>query len=100
LRSNPPFFGARIDELVFLTIRAGYRQLRPCDSLSSIIEIGFPWVHRTPTEKVTKKGKKKTVMVSLPVMELPCSLIDEAVGRQLRRTRKGGIMRPVIAQAQ
>ena len=62
-------------------------------------EIGFRWVHRTPTEKVTKKGKKKTVMVSLPVMELLCSLIDKAVGRQLRRTRKGGIMSPVIAQA-
>ena len=62
-------------------------------------EIGFRWAHRTPTGEVTKKGKKKTVMVSLPVIELLCSLIDKAVGRQLRRTRKGGIMCPVTAQA-
>ena len=61
-------------------------------------EIGFRWVHRAPTEKVTKKGKKKTIMVSLPVIELLGSLIDKAIGRQLRRTRKGGIMRPVFAQ--
>jgi hypothetical protein len=31
--------------------------------------------------KVTKKGKKKTVMVSLPVMELLYSLLQKAVGR-------------------
>lgn len=37
-------------------------------------EIGFRWHHRTPVEIVTKHGKKKTVMVSLPVMELLCSL--------------------------
>ena len=61
-------------------------------------EIGFRWDHRTPTEKVTKKGKKKTFMVSLPVIELLGSLIDKAIGRQLRRTRKGGIMRPGFAQ--
>ena len=59
-------------------------------------EISFRWDHRTPTKKVTKKGKKKTVMVSLPVLELFSSLIVNAVGRQLRRTRDGGIMCPVI----
>jgi len=61
-------------------------------------EIGFRWVHRVPTEKVTKKGPKKTIMVSLPVIELLGSLVDKAIGRQLRRTRKGGIMRPGFAQ--
>ncbi len=59
-------------------------------------EIGFRWDHRTPMKKVTKKGKKKTVMVSLPVMELLYLLLQKAVGRQLRRTLKGGILRPVV----
>jgi len=59
-------------------------------------EIGFRWAHRTPTETVTKHGKKKTVMVSLPVMVLLCSLLTKAVGRQLRRSRKSGIFRPII----
>ena len=59
-------------------------------------EIGFRWSHRTPEEKVTKKGKIKTVMVSLPVMQLLFALLEKAVGRQLRRTRNGGLMCPVM----
>lgn len=58
-------------------------------------EIGFRWDHRTPTEKITKHGNKKTVLVSLPVIELLASLLNQAVGRQLRRARNSGIFRPV-----
>jgi len=62
-------------------------------------EIGFRWAHRTPTKIVTKNGTKKTVMVSLPVMELFCSLLTKAVGRQLRRSRNSGIIRPILSPA-
>lgn len=58
-------------------------------------EIGFRWDHRIPTVKVTKHRKKKIVMVSLPVMELLGSLLNKAVGRQIRRTRNGGFRRIV-----
>ena len=63
-------------------------------------EIGFRWVHRTSAETVTKRGKKKTAMVSLPVMELLCSLLNKAVDRQLRRSRNGGIFCPIINVAE
>ena len=62
-------------------------------------EIGFRWTHRIATVNVTKDRKKKIVMVSLPVMELLGSLLKKAVGRQLRRTRKGGFRRIVNAPA-
>ena len=58
-------------------------------------EIGFRWAHRTPMEKVTKNGEKKIVMVSLPVIKLLDSLLNKAIGRQLRRTRNGSILRPI-----
>lgn len=62
-------------------------------------EIGFRWAHRIPTVKVTKHRKKKIIMVSLPVMELLGSLLNKAVGRQLRRTRNGGFRRIVNVAA-
>ena len=62
-------------------------------------EIGFRWAHRIPKKTVKRNGKKKTIMVALPVMELLWSLLSRAAGRQLRRTRKGGILRPVIDSA-
>jgi len=55
-------------------------------------EIGFRWDHRIPKEKVSKKGRKKTVMVPMPVMDLLRSLISQAFGRQLRRSNNGGIL--------
>jgi hypothetical protein len=54
-------------------------------------EIGFRWDHRTPEKKVTKSGKKKIVMVPLPVMDMLKTVLAKARGRQLRRTRNGGI---------
>jgi len=62
-------------------------------------EIGFRWDHRTPKKKKTKKGKKKIVMIALPVMELLNSLLSGAVGRQIRRSKKGGISSPVATLA-
>lgn len=63
-------------------------------------EIGFRWDHRTPEEKVTKKGKRKTVMVPLPVMDMLRSLFVNAIGRQLRWTKNGGILQLQPAAAQ
>ncbi len=57
-------------------------------------EIGFRWDHRIPKKKKTKKGRKKIVMVALPVMELLSSLLSGAVGCQIRRSKKGGIFTP------
>jgi transposase-like protein len=56
-------------------------------------EIGFRWDHRLPKEKVTKKGPKKTVMTPMPVMSKLQSLLSRAFGRQVRRTKSGGIRR-------
>lgn len=55
-------------------------------------EIGFRWDHRTPVEKVTKKGAKKIKMEPLPVMEMLWSLISRSTGKQNRRTRNSGIV--------
>ncbi|CAB1071105.1 hypothetical protein D1AOALGA4SA_8806, partial [Olavius algarvensis Delta 1 endosymbiont] len=35
-----------------------------------------------PTEKKTKKGTKKIVMIAMPVLELLYSLLSRALGRQ------------------
>jgi len=63
-------------------------------------EIGFRWDHRTPEEKVTKKGERKIVMVSWPVMDMLRSLLVNAIGRQLRWTKNAGILllQPAAAQ--
>jgi transposase-like protein len=58
-------------------------------------EIGFRWDHRIPKEKVTKDGTKKIVMIPMPLMDRLQSLLIRAYGRQLRRTRNGGILRLV-----
>ena len=62
-------------------------------------EIGFRWDHRIPTEKKTKKGKKKIVMIAIPVMDLLYSLLSEAVDCQIRRSKKGGIFSPMASLA-
>jgi transposase-like protein len=56
-------------------------------------EIGFRWDHRVPEEKITKNGKKKTVMIPMPVMTKLQSLLSRAFGKQIRRTKSGGIRR-------
>ena len=55
-------------------------------------EIGFRWNHRTPEEKVTKKGVKKVTMVPLPVIDMIRSLLSKASGREIRWTKNGGIL--------
>ena len=57
-------------------------------------EIGFRSAHRVPKKDVTKHHRHKTVMVALPVIDMLCSLLTYAVGRQLRRTTDGGIQVP------
>jgi hypothetical protein len=54
-------------------------------------EVGFRWNHRRPELKLTRKGKWKIVMKPLAVMDKIRSLLSNAFGRLLRRTRKGGI---------
>lgn len=56
-------------------------------------EIGFRWDHRIPKEKVTQNGTKKTVMIPMPVMDKLHSLLTRAFGKQIRRTKDGGIRR-------
>jgi hypothetical protein len=56
-------------------------------------EIGFRWDHRLPKEKVTKNGTKKTVMIPMPALHKMKSLLTHAFGRQIRRTKAGGIRR-------
>jgi hypothetical protein len=58
-------------------------------------EIGFRWDHRTPAEIVSKHGKRKIVMVALPVVDLLGALLTQAVERSLRRTANGGIRRSI-----
>lgn len=62
-------------------------------------EISFRWDHRIPEEKVTKNGTKKTVMIPMPVMDMFHSLLTRALGRQVRRTINGGILRLSPARA-
>ena len=54
-------------------------------------EIGFRWDHRVPELKLTKKGDLKLVMRPMPVKKMLKSLLSQATGRQLRRSRNGGI---------
>lgn len=55
-------------------------------------EIVFRWSHRIPKEKETKSGKKKIVMIPLPVVDLIKATLSKALGSQVRRTKNGGIM--------
>ena len=54
-------------------------------------EIGFRWNHRIPDREISKKGKKKTIYKQMPVMDMLSSLMNNALGRQLRRTANGGV---------
>ena len=55
-------------------------------------EISFRWNHRSPVIKQTAKGKEKIIMKPLPVMDMLRSVIRNASGRQLRRSKKGGFL--------
>ena len=54
-------------------------------------EIAFRWNHREPKEHVTKTGKKKIIMIPLPVKVMLASLISGCAGKQLRRSQNRGI---------
>lgn len=58
-------------------------------------EIGFRWDHRIPERKKTKKGKLKTIMNPMPLLMMLSSVLSRALGRQLRRSRNGGILCPM-----
>jgi transposase-like protein len=62
-------------------------------------ELGFRWDHRIPKEKVTRKGRKKIVMIAMPILELFRSLLNRALGRQVRRSANGGIFCPIACSA-
>ena len=55
-------------------------------------EVCFRWNHRIPELKTDNKGSRKIVMKPMPVMEMLRSLLVKAPGRQVRRTRRGGIL--------
>jgi hypothetical protein len=56
-------------------------------------EIGFRWDHRIPDLKVTKNGTKKIIMKPMSVMKLIGSVLSRSSGRELRRSKNGGILR-------
>ena len=62
-------------------------------------EIGFRWNHRIAKEKETRAGRKKIVMISIPVIEHFYYLLNGAVGRQVRRSKNGGIFCPNVCLA-
>jgi hypothetical protein len=55
-------------------------------------EFEFRLNHRMPEMKLTRKGNFKLVMVQMPLMDRLRSLLSKAKGRQLRRTKNGGIV--------
>jgi len=57
-------------------------------------EIAFRWNNREPHEKKTRKGLIKIIMKAKPVLQLLGSLLENAVGIQLRRSIYGGIFTP------
>lgn len=56
-------------------------------------ETVFRWNNRDPVE-IKRNGLSKTVMKPKPVLEQFQNLLAQAVGTQLRRTIKGGIVQP------
>ncbi|CAB1079854.1 hypothetical protein D1AOALGA4SA_7556 [Olavius algarvensis Delta 1 endosymbiont] len=38
-------------------------------------------------------------MIAMPVLELHYSLLSRALGRQIRRSKKGGIFSPITSKA-
>ena len=57
-----------------------------------LVEIGFRWDHRIPVQKKTKTGKIKTVMILMPFMTILRSMLSRCRGRQVRRTKKNGVI--------
>jgi hypothetical protein len=55
-------------------------------------EVCFRWNHRVPELKCNKAGVFKIVMKPMDVIEKLRSLLSRATGRQIRRTKNGGIL--------
>lgn len=62
-------------------------------------EIGFRWDHRIPKKKKTKSGKIKIYWRPMPVMIMLNSLLKNARGRQIRRSKNGGLVYPKTIHA-
>jgi transposase-like protein len=54
-------------------------------------EFSFRWEHRVPEERITKSGKKKIQMKSIPIIDMLFLLIMRCSGTHLRRTRSWGL---------
>lgn len=54
-------------------------------------EIAFRWNQRVPVERVSKNGRKKTVMKALPIIEKIANLLRAAFNVQIRWTPCGSI---------
>ncbi|MEJ2699664.1 MAG: transposase, partial [Desulfuromonadales bacterium] len=56
-----------------------------------IDEVAFRWNQRVPVKRLTKAGRKKTVMKSLPVINKIANLLRAAFNVQIRWTPYGSI---------
>jgi transposase-like protein len=61
-------------------------------------EVVFQWNHRQPARVVIKNGREKTIWEPMPVLVKVASLLEHAVGIQLRRLANGGIIRLPLQQ--
>ena len=57
-------------------------------------EASFRWSHRVPERITIKKGKRKIKWSPPSFMPTITTMVSNAFGRQLRRSRIGGILRP------
>lgn len=61
-------------------------------------EVVFQWNHRQPARFVIKNGRKKIIWEPMPVLVKLASLLQHAVGVQIRRHRNGGIIPQPLQQ--
>jgi hypothetical protein len=53
-------------------------------------EIGFRWNCRLKREYVSKSGRKRRIITTIPLPDMLSGLLYPAIGRQVRRTRNYG----------
>lgn len=59
-----------------------------------VSEVVFRWNHRYPAKEISKNGVKKIIYKAKPILEQFQSMLEFAVGTQLRRTPVGGLFIP------
>lgn len=59
-----------------------------------VSEVVFRWNHRYPAREISKNGIKKIIYKAKPILDQLRSLLQHAIGTQLRRTHAGGIFIP------